>query len=59
MRLPRRRSQNLPLLIGALNLVILAGIVKVFRSMRRGKYDEAELERQLENRGFFYRFFGR
>jgi high-affinity nickel-transport protein len=39
--------------------VILAGIVKVFRSMRRGDYDEAELERQLENRGFFYRFFGR
>jgi nickel/cobalt transporter (NiCoT) family protein len=46
-------------LIGAFNLVILAGIVKVFRSMRRGEYDEAELERQLENRGFFYRFFGR
>jgi nickel/cobalt transporter (NiCoT) family protein len=46
-------------LIGALNLVILAGIVRVFRSMRRGDYDEAELERQLANRGFFYRFFGR
>ncbi len=46
-------------LIGAMNLVILAGIVRVFRSMRRGDYDEAELERQLENRGFFYRFFGR
>jgi nickel/cobalt transporter (NiCoT) family protein len=46
-------------LIGLLNLVILAGIVRVFLSMRRGDYDEAELERQLENRGFFYRFFGR
>jgi hypothetical protein len=46
-------------LIGSLNLVILAGIVKVFRAMRRGEYDEAELERQLDNRGFFYRFFGR
>jgi high-affinity nickel-transport protein len=46
-------------LIGLMNLVILAGIVKVFRSMRRGDYNEAELERQLENRGFFYRFFGR
>ena len=46
-------------LIGAMNLVILAGILKVFRSMRRGEYDEAELERQLDNRGFFYRFFGR
>ncbi len=45
--------------IGLLNLFILAGIARVFRSMRRGEYDEAELERQLENRGFFYRFFGR
>jgi nickel/cobalt transporter (NiCoT) family protein len=45
--------------IGLLNLIVLAGIVKVFSSMRRGHYDEAELERQLENRGFFYRFFGR
>jgi nickel/cobalt transporter (NiCoT) family protein len=46
-------------LIGAMNLVILAGIVRVFRSMRRGQFDEAELERQLDNRGFFFRFFGR
>jgi len=45
--------------IGGLNLVILGGIVKVFKSMRRGEYDEEALERQLENRGFFYRFFGR
>jgi nickel/cobalt transporter (NiCoT) family protein len=47
------------LLIGLLNLVVLAGIVRVFASMRRGEYDEAELERQLANRGFVYRFFGR
>ena len=46
-------------LIAILNLVILGGILRVFRAMRRGEYDEAELERQLENRGFFYRFFGR
>jgi high-affinity nickel-transport protein len=46
-------------LIAALNLVILGGIVKVFRSMRQGNYDEAELERQLQNRGLMYRFFGR
>jgi nickel/cobalt transporter (NiCoT) family protein len=46
-------------IIGGLNLVILGGIIKVFRSMRRGEYDEEALERQLENRGFFYRFFGR
>lgn len=27
--------------------------------MRQGEYDEAELARQLENHGFFDRFFGR
>jgi nickel/cobalt transporter (NiCoT) family protein len=46
-------------LIALLNIVILAGIIKVFRVMRQGLYDEAELERQLENRGFMYRFFGK
>ena len=46
-------------LIAALNLVILAGIVRVFRSMREGEYDEAELERRLNSRGLMYRFFGR
>ena len=46
-------------LIALLNIVILAGIVKVFRAMRQGTYDEAELERQLENRGLMYRFFGK
>jgi nickel/cobalt transporter (NiCoT) family protein len=51
-------SASFLLLIGLLNLVVLVGIAGVFRSMRRGEYDEAELERQLENRGFFYRFFG-
>ena len=45
--------------IALLNIVILAGILKVFASMRRGEYDEAELERQLQNRGFFFRFFGK
>jgi high-affinity nickel-transport protein len=52
-------SASFLFLIGMLNLVVLVGIVKVFSAMRRGQYDEAELERQLENRGFFYRFFGR
>ncbi|MGH3831320.1 MAG: HoxN/HupN/NixA family nickel/cobalt transporter [Pseudonocardiaceae bacterium] len=46
-------------LIGILNLVILVGIFRVFKAMRKGTYDEAELERQLENRGLMYRFFGR
>jgi high-affinity nickel-transport protein len=46
-------------LIALLNIVILAGILKIFRSMRDGSYDEEELERQLNNRGLMFRFFGR
>jgi high-affinity nickel-transport protein len=45
-------------LIAALNIVIFYGIVKVFREMRTGAYDDAELERQLNNRGLMMRFFG-
>jgi len=45
-------------ILGILNLVILVGIVKVFRDMRRGEYDEAALEEQLNNRGFMNRFLG-
>ena len=46
-------------LIAALNVVVLAGIVKVFRGLRAGAFDEAELERQLAARGMMWRFFGR
>lgn len=45
-------------LIAALNLVVLAGILKIFRTMRQGPYDEEELERQLQARGLMWRFFG-
>jgi high-affinity nickel-transport protein len=37
--------------IGIINLVVLVGIVKVFRRMRRGSYDEQALDDQLNNRG--------
>jgi high-affinity nickel-transport protein len=46
-------------LIAVLNLIVLAGIFKVFARLRRGTYDEAELEAQLQARGLMYRFFGR
>jgi len=46
-------------LIAAVNLVVLAGIWKVFRRMRSGRYDEAALEEQLNNRGFMNRLLGR
>ncbi|MFE2349076.1 Nickel transporter NicT [Kitasatospora cineracea] len=46
-------------LIGLINLGAFNGILKVFRKMRRGEFDEAELERQLDKRGFLNRILGR
>jgi high-affinity nickel-transport protein len=46
-------------LIGVLNLVLLVSIVRIFGRMRRGEFDEAELEEQLQRRGFMIRFYGR
>jgi high-affinity nickel-transport protein len=45
--------------IGALNLVILWGIIRVFFEMRTGRYNERQLEQQLNSRGLMNRFFGR
>jgi nickel/cobalt transporter (NiCoT) family protein len=45
--------------IAGLNVAVLVGIVRVFRQMRRGVFDEAELEAQLEARGFMNRILGR
>jgi nickel/cobalt transporter (NiCoT) family protein len=42
-------------LIGILNLVLLVGIVRIFRGMRQGSFDEAELEAQLNDRGLLNR----
>ncbi len=46
-------------LIAALNVVILVGIVKVFREMRTGKFSEAQLDERLNSRGLMNRLFGR
>jgi high-affinity nickel-transport protein len=45
-------------LIAAFNIIILAGIIRVFRQMRGGAYDDDELEDQLNKRGLMNRFFG-
>ncbi len=45
--------------IGILNLLVLIGIVKIFMRMRQGDFNEAELEEQLNNRGFMNRFYKR
>jgi high-affinity nickel-transport protein len=45
-------------ILGVLNLVVLLGVIRVFRDMRRGVYDEQALEEQLSKRGFMNRFLG-
>src|SRR5215831_16453087 len=45
-------------IIALLNVIILAGIVKVFREMRAGRYNDEELEAQLDKRGLMNRFLG-
>jgi high-affinity nickel-transport protein len=45
-------------ILGIVNLVVLVGVVKVFRDMRHGRYDEQQLEDQLNKRGFMNRFLG-
>jgi high-affinity nickel-transport protein len=46
-------------LIGILNLLILISILRIFGRMRHGEFDEQELERRLNERGFMNRFYGR
>ncbi len=43
------------ILLGVINLVSLIAILKVWRGMRRGQFDEDELEHQLNNRGLMNR----
>ena len=42
--------------LGILNFAVLLGIIRVFREMRRGVYDEQALEAHLNKRGFMNRF---
>jgi nickel/cobalt transporter (NiCoT) family protein len=45
-------------LIAALNVVILVGIIRVFRDMRSGRFSDTELEEQLAKRGLMNRLLG-
>jgi high-affinity nickel-transport protein len=46
-------------LIAIINVVILVSILGVFARMRRGRYDEDDLEAQLNKRGLINRVLGR
>jgi len=45
-------------IIALLNVIILVGIVHVFRDMRTGTYSDEQLEAMLEKRGLMNRFLG-
>ncbi len=45
-------------LIGIINVIALIGIWQVFLSMRRGEFNERELEDHLDKRGFLARILG-
>jgi high-affinity nickel-transport protein len=47
------------LVIGLLNLVLLVGVARIFRRMRHGDFDEAQLQYELDHRGVMTRFYGR
>ncbi|NKQ58165.1 HoxN/HupN/NixA family nickel/cobalt transporter [Amycolatopsis sp. K13G38] len=46
-------------LIALFNLVVLVGILKVFRGLREGRFDETELDEQLNKRGLLNRILGK
>jgi high-affinity nickel-transport protein len=46
-------------LIAILNIIILVSVVKIFLQMRHGRYNEAELEKELNSRGLMNRLFGK
>jgi high-affinity nickel-transport protein len=45
--------------IAILNILILVSIVRIFLQMRRGAYNEQELEQQLNSRGLMNRLLGK
>lgn len=47
------------ILLGLTNLIAVVGIARVARSMRGGRFDEHELERQLTRRGVLARLLAR
>jgi high-affinity nickel-transport protein len=44
-------------IIGALNLLVLLDVIRIFREMRTGTYDQERLEQRLLERGLMNRFF--
>jgi high-affinity nickel-transport protein len=46
-------------IIGIINVIIVLEVYRIFRQLQQGKLNEAELEEQLQKRGFMNRVFGK
>jgi high-affinity nickel-transport protein len=46
-------------LIGLVNLLIVGDVYRIFRGLRDRTLDAAQLDAEMEQRGFLYRYFGR
>ncbi len=44
-------------LMGLVNLLIVFGIYRIFKTLRQGRLNQSELDNLLENRGFLNRYF--
>ena len=47
------------MVIAVINILVTVAIVRVFRRMRAGEFDEAQFEEELKKRGVLNRLFGR
>ncbi|MCI4335983.1 MAG: HoxN/HupN/NixA family nickel/cobalt transporter [Thermoplasmata archaeon] len=46
-------------IIGLINVVIVADVYRIFKGLRDRELDQAQLDEQMDKRGFFYRYFGK
>jgi high-affinity nickel-transport protein len=46
-------------IIGIVNLIIVLEVYRIFRGLRNRELNQAQLDEQMEKRGFLYRYFGR
>jgi nickel/cobalt transporter (NiCoT) family protein len=52
-------SGSFLVIIAVINILVTVGMVRVFRRMRTGEFDEAAFEEELAKRGLLNRVFGR
>ncbi|MFI5413612.1 MAG: HoxN/HupN/NixA family nickel/cobalt transporter [Candidatus Lutacidiplasmatales archaeon] len=46
-------------IIGLVNVIIVVEVYRIFRGLKNRELDQKALDREMEKRGFLYRYFGR